>query len=126
MIDLYEYWIQNGHKALEKYCQEYINALPTINQTTADAIKNGNLMSNENIYVCEVIDTKAKTIFGIHRAFLNSIFKWGIDKNIHCFLREYIPYIEDGIYTIHKDGIIFWITEEDYQEELEERRKGNE
>ena len=94
MIDLYEYWIQNGHKALEKYCQEYINALPTINQTTADAIKNGNLMSNENIYVCEVIDTKAKTIFGIHRAFLNSIFKWGIDKNIHCFLREYIPYIK--------------------------------
>lgn len=121
MIDLNEYWIKNGHKALEKYCQEYINNLPTIKQSVAEAVASGNLMSKESIYPVDVIHTKAKTIFGIHRAFRNSIYKHCIDINIHCFLREYIPYIEEGIYTIHRDGIIFWITEEDYREESGEQ-----
>lgn len=116
MINLDEYWINNGHKALEKYCQEYINNLPTLKQTIAEAKASGNIMSKESIYPAEVIQTKAKTIFGIHRAFRNSIFKHCIDINIHSFLEEYIPYIDDGIYTIHKDGIIFWITEEEYRE----------
>lgn len=118
MIDLKKYWLENGHVALVRYCQEYINKLPTINQTVAEAKANGNLMSKENIHPVEIVYTKAKTIYGIHRALCNSVFKMMTEGNAHEYLVENMPYIEDGIFTIQKDGIIYWITEEDYREEM--------
>lgn len=120
MINYNEYWLKNGYRALVKFCQERINNYPTINQSIKEALESGNLMSDECIYPAEIVRTKAKTTYGIHRAFANSVFKWEIDSNPHEFLCEFMPYIDDGVYTIQKDGIIFWITEEDYLEEIAE------